>query len=122
MRLVKPSVEFDPGMRSGEEMIHRLRLKANTCYKPEKVSPKSDLEFMQDLVHVKKHHSVLRHEQASIKMICSRSVSHQIVRHRIASYSQQSQRYVKYDDLDWVIPDYGIDEGYARQAEFEKPC
>lgn len=42
--------------------------------------------------------------------------SHQIVRHRMASYSQQSQRYVKYDDLDWVIPDYGIDEGYARHA------
>jgi len=42
--------------------------------------------------------------------------SHQIVRHRIASYSQQSQRYVKYDDLDWVIPDYGIDGDFARHA------
>ena len=42
--------------------------------------------------------------------------SHQLVRHRMASYSQQSQRYVKYDELDWVIPDYGIEEGFARQA------
>lgn len=34
----------------------------------------------------------------------------------MASYSQQSQRYVKYDELDWVIPDYAIDEEQARHA------
>lgn len=109
MLLVKPSFEIDPGMRSGEEMIHRLRLKANTCYKPEKASPKSDLEFMQDLIHVKKHHSVLRHEQASMKLICSRSVSHQIVRHGLAHFLQESQRYCNYSkknegEVVFVIP------------------
>ncbi|MFO3664978.1 FAD-dependent thymidylate synthase [Anaerococcus sp. ENR0831] len=34
----------------------------------------------------------------------SRSLTHQLVRHRIASYSQQSQRYVKFDDFDYIIP------------------
>ena len=63
------------------------------------------------------HTSVLEHASFTFRIEgISRSCSHQIVRHRMASYSQQSQRYVKYDNLDWVIPDYGIDEGYARHA------
>jgi len=80
MRLIKPSFEIDGGLRDGDEILHRLRLKANTCYKPEKESPKSDREFMHNLVHALHHTSVLRHEQASMKLVCSRSVSHQIVR------------------------------------------
>lgn len=34
----------------------------------------------------------------------SRSLTHQLVRHRIASYSQQSQRYVKFDKVDYILP------------------
>lgn len=61
--------------------------------------------------------SVLEHASFTFRIEgISRSCSLQIVRHRMASYSQQSQRYVKYDNLDWVIPDYGIDEEYARHA------
>ena len=53
------------------------------------------------------HHSVLEH--ASFTFIVrgiSRACSHQLVRHRIASYTQQSQRYVRFspDDLDFVTP------------------
>lgn len=54
------------------------------------------------------HESVLEHCSFTFKIEnCSRSASHQLVRHRIASYSQQSQRYVAYDSIDWVID--GID-------------
>lgn len=63
------------------------------------------------------HTSVLEHASFTFKIEgISRSCSHQLVRHRMASYSQQSQRYVKYDELDWVIPDYGIDGDFARQT------
>lgn len=111
MLLVKPSATIDPDMRSGDEILRRLRLKANTCYKPEKVSPKSDYEFMKDLVHNKKHTSVLRHEQASVKLVCSRSMSHQIVRHGLAHFLQESQRYCNYSkknnrELVIVLPFY----------------
>ena len=111
MRLIKPSFEIDEGMRDGDDILHRLRMKANTCYKPEKESPKSDTEFMTDLVHTKKHTSVLRHEQASMKLICSRSVSHQIVRHGLAHFLQESQRYCNYSkkgggEVVFIIPFY----------------
>ena len=50
------------------------------------------------------HTSVLEHATFTFRIEgISRSCSHQIVRHRIASYSQQSQRYVKYDELDWAV-------------------
>ncbi|MEN3054766.1 MAG: FAD-dependent thymidylate synthase, partial [Candidatus Methanosuratincola petrocarbonis] len=52
------------------------------------------------------HLSVLEH--ASFTFVIdgiSRACSHQLVRHRIASYSQQSQRYVKLDELEFIVPD-----------------
>ena len=51
------------------------------------------------------HLSVLEHVQFSFAISgVSRALSHQLVRHRIASYSQQSQRYVKADDFEYVVP------------------
>jgi len=52
------------------------------------------------------HHSVIEHANFtfSIEEI-SRACTHQLVRHRLASYTQQSQRYVKIEDFDPVIPD-----------------
>lgn len=55
---------------------------------------------------IKSHHeSVLEHASFTFKISdISRSCSHQLVRHRIASYSQKSQRYVKLDNPNWVLP------------------
>ena len=51
------------------------------------------------------HHSPLEHCTFTFAVEgISRACSHQLVRHRIASYSQQSQRYVKLDKFDYIIP------------------
>ena len=53
------------------------------------------------------HHSVLEHVNITFGLEgMSRACSHQLVRHRIASYSQQSQRYVQFKDgsIDYVLP------------------
>ncbi len=51
------------------------------------------------------HHSVLEHVSFTFGIEgISRACTHQLVRHRIASYSQQSQRYVRYDSIDVVLP------------------
>lgn len=84
---------------------------AAACYDSE-----PDLKIIKGCIR-SGHQSVLEHCSFTFRVEgISRSCSHQIVRHRIASYSQQSQRYVKYDNLDWVIPDYGIDGDYAKHA------
>jgi thymidylate synthase (FAD) len=72
----------------------------------DKEDPENDkaLKLLQGIVKAG-HGSVLEHccFTFSIEGI-SRACSHQLVRHRIASYSQQSQRYVKGDKFDYVIP------------------
>lgn len=50
------------------------------------------------------HDSVLEHASATFEVECSRACSHQLVRHRIASYSQRSQRYVKENEPQYVMP------------------
>jgi thymidylate synthase (FAD) len=51
------------------------------------------------------HHSVIEHASFTFSVSgVSRSLTHQLVRHRIASYSQQSQRYVKLDNPTFVTP------------------
>jgi thymidylate synthase (FAD) len=50
------------------------------------------------------HESLLEHASATFFIKCSRVVTHELVRHRIASYSQRSQRYVKEDTISCVIP------------------
>jgi thymidylate synthase (FAD) len=69
------------------------------------------LANIQSLV-AKGHESPLEHSKATFLIEdISRACSHQLVRHRIASYSQQSQRYVNQDNFDYVIPEsvYGLD-------------
>lgn len=51
------------------------------------------------------HHSVLEHISFTFSIEgISRSCSHQLVRHRLASFSQQSQRYISMTDAEYVIP------------------
>jgi thymidylate synthase (FAD) len=51
------------------------------------------------------HESIIEHASASFEISgISRACSHQLVRHRLASYSQESQRYVEMSDPDWALP------------------
>ena len=81
--------------------------------------------FIKELVR-KGHFSVLEHAKATFFVSqISRTCSHQIVRHRIASYSQESQRYVDMSDPEWVLPPAiaenpqarTIWNGFAREVE-----
>ncbi len=83
---------------------------ALTCYS-EEVPKKEELgeekiEEILDKIKESGHHSVIEHASFTFAIHdVSRSLTHQLVRHRLASYSQQSQRYVDIEDFDPVIPD-----------------
>lgn len=66
------------------------------CYKSEdRITPDSADKFVRKICR-RKHISVLEHEGLTARIVCSRAASHQLVRHRIAAYSQESMRYVNY--------------------------
>ncbi len=80
-----------------------LERAGRTCYKSD---PKGDpKEFIKRIIK-RGHMSVIEHVSASVRLITSRSVSHELVRHRLISVSQTSQRYVKYDDIQFIIPEW----------------
>ena len=73
------------------------------CYKSEHlIKPGSAKPFIKRIIK-SKHLSVIEHLTITVTIICSRSCSHQLVRHRIGSYSQESQRYVNYKKKGYQI-------------------
>lgn len=77
-------------------MLTKIESIGRVCYKSEKaIKPGSAEKFIEGLLK-RGHESVIEHEAITVKIICDRGVSHEVVRHRIASYSQESTRYCNY--------------------------
>ncbi len=80
----------------GDKIINKLEKIGRTCYKSEdKITEDSSKTFIKNIIK-RGHESVIEHENISVRIICDRGVSHEIVRHRIGSYSQESTRYCNY--------------------------
>ena len=95
MRIVKPEIQILSGISYGE-MLEKLERIGRVCYKSEgNIKEGSAEKFLKNII-ARGHESVIEHESISVKVICDRGVSHEIVRHRIASYSQESTRYCTY--------------------------
>lgn len=79
-------------------MIKKIELCGRVCYKSEdKITDDSAEKFIRNLLSKDPpHESVIEHEYVTVKFICDRGVSHELVRHRIGSYSQESTRYCDY--------------------------
>jgi thymidylate synthase (FAD) len=99
---------------------------AKLCYSPsgveelkERIEAKDQAAFVEKLASIG-HLSPIEHVSFSFGIEgISRACSHQLVRHRMASFSQQSQRYVKEEQFDYVIPP-SIKQDPALGREFEK--
>ena len=77
----------------GISILKRLEEIGRTCYQSEdKITDDSYVNFIKGLIQ-RGHESVLEHQNITVKFIIDRGVSHEIVRHRLASYSQESTRY-----------------------------
>lgn len=95
MKIIKAGFEI-LGEPDGAEILKRIELAGRVCYKSEdKITDGSAERFVRSLIQ-RGHESVLEHEKLTVRFICDRGVSHEIVRHRIASYSQESTRYCNY--------------------------
>jgi len=90
------------------ETLTRIEVAGRTCYKSEdKITETSAENFVKKLIN-RGHMSVIEHSFASIKIITSRGISHELVRHRLASYSQSSSRYINYKKkgIEIIIPEW----------------
>lgn len=95
MNIIKPSVEILTQI-NGEEILKHIEKTGRVCYKSEdKITSDSAKKFITDIIK-RGHEAVIEHYNISVKFICDRGVTHEIVRHRIASYAQESTRYCNY--------------------------
>ncbi len=95
MKIIEPSFEI-LYMKDADEIYSHLELAARTCYKSEdKIAQGTAEELLKRLLKTG-HHSVIEHVSISVRIICDRGISHEIVRHRLCSFSQESTRYANY--------------------------
>lgn len=118
MILVKPSYEILTEV-NGSMVRRRIERAGRICYKSEgNISVNSAEQFVEKIIS-NGHHSVLEHESLSVLFVCDRGITHEIVRHRLAAYSQESTRYCNYKGgVTFIIPPWvGIEPGAYMEEE-----
>jgi thymidylate synthase (FAD) len=125
MKLIKASYNILSRINS-DIILKSIERIGRTCYKSEdKIDKNSAKNFVGMLIALG-HESVLEHEKLTIKFICDRGVSHELVRHRLASFSQESTRYCNYskdkfdNQITFIIPNW-IEESLVKDLENVDP-
>lgn len=110
MKIINPSVKLEDNI-DGQEILKKIEKIGRVCYKSEgNITEDSAERFVKTIIK-NGHESVLEHVNISVRVICDRGVSHEIVRHRIASYSQESTRYCNYSK-----------DKFGNELTFIRPC
>lgn len=112
MKIVDQSIELLTPLDE-QDVLNRIEKYGRVCYKSEdKIKEGSAKRFVESLIK-RGHESVLEHINVSFRIITDRGVSHELVRHRLASYSQESTRYVDYrGEMEFIKPEGLTDQQY----------
>lgn len=95
MKVIEPKVEFI-SVIDGRTILKQIEQCGRVCYKSEdNIAAGTAEKFVANIIKAG-HEAVLEHFSFSVKFTCDRGVSHEIVRHRVASYCQESTRYCNY--------------------------
>ena len=110
MKEIRPSFEIMDDI-DGAKILQKLERCGRVCYKSEDKITEGSAEKFIGMILKSGHESVLEHEKLTVKFVCDRGVTHEIVRHRIASYSQESTRYCNYSK-----------DKFGNELTFIRPC
>jgi thymidylate synthase (FAD) len=125
MKIVKQSWEFEV-KPNWTEMLVLIESAGRTCYKTEQEPSIEDVKAFVKKMIDSGHHSVIEHANISVRIITDRGVTHELVRHRLASYSQESTRYCNYSrdkfggEVKYIQPTFKLmpeDEWLLEQIE-----
>ena len=126
MKVIEPYVEFAEPI-DGDAILKHLEMCGRVCYKSEgKIAGGSAEKFLANIIK-RGHEAVLEHYSFTVRFVCDRGVSHEIVRHRLASYCQESQRYCNYSmdqfggDVTFIKPLF-FDNGTPVYRIWERSC
>lgn len=100
------------------DILARIEMATRTCYRSEDKITEGSAEKLIRGCLKRGHESVIEHGSLTFEIICDRGVSHELVRHRLASYSQESTRYCAYNKskfgnaLTFIKPWWFKEQGY----------
>ena len=95
MKVISPTFEIWTDV-DGEKILKHIERVGRVCYKSEdRITEGSAAKFVGGLIN-RDHTAMIEHFSITVKFIIDRGISHEIVRHRMASYAQESTRYVNY--------------------------
>ena len=131
MKIIKPSYEILTDISEGGiKELQRIERIGRICYKSEgKISPDGESAklFVKKLID-NGHEAMIEHSQLSVLFVCDRGVSHELVRHRIASFAQESTRYCNYmkeskfpEGVTFIEP-FFYEDDISKMKEWEDAC
>ena len=111
MKLIKPSVRWEHGVEYADA-LRIVECAARTCYQSfHKAAESTAVTLIRQCIK-RGHESVLEHVSFGLRLITDRGVTHELVRHRIGvAFSQESTRYVRYQDIEFIEPWWWDDRG-----------
>lgn len=117
MKIINASYEIvGKDKINGMEILKGIEAVGRTCYKSENnITDDSAKKFVAMLIE-RGHEAMIEHNAISVRFICDRGVSHELVRHRLASFGQESTRYCNYskdkfgNELTFIEPVFWHDE------------
>ena len=110
MRVINAGYEIISDL-NGSEILKHIERCARVCYKSEDRITAGSAEKMVAALIRSGHEAMLEHYSFTVKFICDRGVSHELVRHRIASFAQESSRYCCY-----------AKDKFGKELTFINPC
>ncbi len=95
VNIVKPHYEILTPI-NGNEILKLIELAGRTCYKSHNLITDDSAKNFVEKIAKRGHESVIEHYNVTVRFICNRGFTHELVRHRLAAYSQESTRYCNY--------------------------
>lgn len=135
-KFIEPSAQIitPASNEEGKALLRRIEEFSRISHRSEdRMTEDSWRRFIQFVVLEKGDWSVTEHVIASVVMRLSRGITHELVRHRIASYTQESTRFVNYGkrdgDMEFILPEYfsGEDNTWDEKKQkakvvFQRSC
>lgn len=127
MRIVQPWFKIETAIDGGEILRH-IEKCARTCYKSEhRITDDIEItkKFVRGVIN-RGHESTIEHFNITVRFLTDRGVTHELVRHRIASFSQESTRYCSYDNdrfgnqISVIEPFVGWPDKYVESSESQR--
>lgn len=126
MKVIKAGYEIITPI-NGKIILERIEQVARTCYKSEDKITEGSAEKMVAALIKRGHEAMLEHCSFTVKFIVDRGISHELVRHRLASFAQESTRYCNYSKEGFngeitVIRPFFLEEGTNGWYAWKQAC